>query len=1235
MRSKCDALVRLEIKAGHGPKTKQREGRGRGLVSERRKGRTGEMNRKIRSGLLALVAAIFALAVVIAPTRAMALKVGEDVYNSADFRVRIENGLGSEGANSVDVTVLVDGKQVAQESVSEVGTTVAQLHTETPEGYDIEVRADGMTATAGINGKYNLGFGIASETHSLIVSYAREGQTSGDTVISDDTTNYGTFSWSKSNASTAAYPRTLTVEVNGDVVHSQVICTPEILNNNNATSSEYWFTPNQDLYRLDSVVFDPADMIDTARRDVTVSLTTRCECGNDLCMCPGGADCTCPKGCPCELCNPTLSDNQIDTGYGILEYVPDGPTTAQLTVRIFVNGQQKFATEELTVRDLMNESLNFSPKQGYYYYANNGYDFHPGGDGSIWNQSNGYLSVVGDDSVLDIYLWTFANHTTLDIERRQTVLDEVEGYYISYQTLDPETGEMTTYTYQATSFAAGQTQTIPTNTDITLTAKCRPGYEVTQWSSAETYQGGISLTSPGDEDPTDTEAYGNEATLRVSNSASTRLIVYIDSVQLAADPTSEEVVDFVGENGVLVDCVNQYARHDDMTYELSADSLKVERTDDDTVTVTVNPDSYLTSYETAMSGEDHWLDPEQQTLTFTLEHDGTGWKVADGATPVKLTVNCDAEPAPEPPTNDKIEELLANNAVKVIDRNDEVNHGDEESHTFGPIEGSYLIGEVDGNATDGYSCEVTFESIYYVDAYEDIVGSAHELVSGEQSVKSITFTWDDASDEWTVAQGANPVNFNVVCETPVPDLPETPGEISDLFEQGPVVIDCVNGEIDPQHEDGEYSLMAATYGWENFESDDGTYSADLRVHPTMYVNEYNKTNDGHQLTAESAASQTIHFVYDAEAKQWKIAEDQPEQFRFEVECATPVPEQPELPTEEELGEIFADGLVTVDCTTEGVEHNLETFVPIAEGGYAFGTIDGDVENGATVEMTVFPEAYVGAYEARYGNVPHALNEGQGSQTVTLSYKDGSWSVLSDNDFQPIAYTVHCAACPVDTTPDAPTIPEVNELFVNGAVKVTCVNDKTTHGSAVYDLMNGRATVGEVKGNETDGYTVDVTVTPYGYVYDFQTAKGVHHTLSPEDQGELTITLRYVDGAWALPSEDAQFSYTVICADETGDNTGDQGNGDNGDNTGDQGNGDNGDNGGNGGNASTGDNNANGDQGNNSQAGSGDNGGAGTDKADGSKLPNAGDATSAGAVAAIALAGVSAAGVALVAHRRQQ
>lgn len=1153
------------------------------------------MNRKIRSGIVALAAAIFALAIVIAPTRAMALDTDENVEIYADpskgIYVLMENDRGVFD-NTVNVDVYVDGTLVAEKTVQNVPASEATVEVNAPF-YNIDASGDG-SITERANGRFRITY-VGEDERDLRIDLS---STRGEYDITNpqDGVSYGTLSWAKSDASNTGYERTLFVEVDGRRVYQTTVYTPELLLNT-GPQDEYWFTPNTGQFSAE-VELTPKTLDAATQKDITVSLTSK------------------------SAVEP--EENTWVTPYGTVGYIPneDG---YRMTVELYVNNEKVDSKDLGRIDQDVIGSLSFAPGAGYRYMGGEkdfmSYELDTAMSGATWSQKTGSI-VIGPaigtateeqlnyPSVLKIYLYTDVNWVPLKIFLNSSVENQVQGYVVSYDVFDPASGETKTYTtrvsFTGVSGSKAARVLVPWGTKVSLSAVCDPGCVVTESytdQGAECQYVGENGWYTPEGSPTQEHARGNTSYLTITSSDTVDMTVTVDKTGNPSAPTKDEVIDALGGNAT-VDCINENTSHegDPWTTPLTEDSITVGEVQGNTsVTVTVVSTTYVAGYNEAIA-EGHEL-VEGQNLTYTLTHNGEKWVAADG-TNVTINVDCHTEPVPEGPNPDRLAELLD---VTVTCTKEGADHGNNEVVKFeGLLPYSYEIGKVDGNAADGYTCDVTIKNTEYVTSYssEEYTGVGHKLDENEQAEKTVALTWDAENEEWNLADGATApvtVNFDVVCETPVPDLPDTAEEISGLFEKRPVVIDCVNREIGPQHKDGEYDLKAGTYGWENFDNANGVYSADLRVHPTSYVSAYNETNPGHQLTDDGPASQTIHFVYDAEAKEWKIPEDQPEQFRFEVECATPVPEQPELPTEEVLGELFADALVTVDCTTEGVEHNLETFAPIAEGGYAFGTIDGDVEAGATVEMTVFPEAYVGAYEARCDNVPHALNESQTSQTVTLTYLDGEWS--APDGFTPIAYTVFCTSCPVDNTPDAPTVPEVDELFVSGAVKVTCVNDKTDHGSETYGLKSGYATVGAVYGNETDGWKVDVTVTPYGYVYDFQTAKGVHHTLSPEDQGELTMTLSYVDGEWTLPTEDAQFAYTVVCADESptpgkpsdsGDDTGGDKGGNTGDNTGNN----------------TGENNS-------------------------GKLPSTGDTTNTGVVAAVAVAGVAVAGAALVAHRRRQ
>ena len=554
------------------------------------------MSKRLRSCMAVVMAMFFALAIMVVPQKAWA---DETIWTYADETSGcsvsvIENG-GAVGSRDVRMTVLLDGTVVKNETIESIKNSVYHLDVKCQDEYNVFVTEDG-NSLPGLGGYYS----IAPSTDSIVVSFARESKGS-TTKIQDSDTTYGTFSWSNSVAVNAAYPRMLTVRVNGENKHAQMVATAPNLSNA-GQNNQFWFTPNQELYSIGSVTLDPETMLnESGNRNITVDLLTRCKCGNDLCQCPGG--CECEPGCTNPECNPQLTDTMINTRYGIIGYEKPGQLGGyNLKVQVYVNGQQKFESDRLRVHTGAVGDLTFTPKAGYYFHEPNGYDIESDG-ASTWRIGSGYLLIVGDrddDNILKIYLWTFNNYTNLDVERRGTGnAEELGGYIISYDAYNPETRQNETYTYPATSFLLAQSQVIPTGTDVTITGQCPPGKEVTEWSHGY-YDGGVSLTSTSDEDISDTKAPGNTVTLRVDNTALTSITIYAEGVELADLPTSEEVAELVGENGVKVDCINGEANHEDKDYPLDASTLNVNASEggNTKVKVDLTPDAYVEKYNT-------------------------------------------------------------------------------------------------------------------------------------------------------------------------------------------------------------------------------------------------------------------------------------------------------------------------------------------------------------------------------------------------------------------------------------------------------------------------------------------------------------------------------------------------------------------------------------------------------------------------------------------------------------
>lgn len=122
----------------------------------------------------------------------------------------------------------------------------------------------------------------------------------------------------------------------------------------------------------------------------------------------------------------------------------------------------------------------------------------------------------------------------------------------------------------------------------------------------------------------------------------------------------------------------------------------------------------------------------------------------------------------------------------------------------------------------------------------------------------------------------------------------------------------------------------------------------------------------------------------------------------------------------------------------------------------------------------------------------------------------------------------------ETPPQKPDDPTV-EALLKDAVTVQCTNSEATHDEKekIYDVLEDCYEVSDVKGNATDGYTVDVTVLKSVYLAAFNDDTGIKHTLDPVTQNDPVITLRYVaeSKTWEVDSKTpVPVIITVTCKD---------------------------------------------------------------------------------------------------------
>lgn len=820
------------------------------------------MKNKYKKKLIKVFSVFVSLLMVFAlvPTTVSA-DSSQTIYNDPSTGININVNSDDLGVTPMNVTfiVVVDGENKQQITLSDITQTLSYLNINA-EGYNISCEGDGISATQGINNKWNLQ--ILRDNSTLTINLISE-KTKDDITISD----YGTFHWMKGEATTAAFSRQLTVYVNDEKVYEQTIYTPQNLNNS-GSNAQYWFTPF-DSYN-DEVTYNHPLVLDmVANRNLEVYLTTKCPCGQDYCECPGGNDCTCEEGCTCELCNPAQGATEIRTPYGVIEYKKPSGSGYNLTVETYVNGVLKHTTDQLRIRAGEIDCLNYTPSRGYYYFNDqNSYDLITDG-ASSWDQRTGYIMIVGDrddDNILKVYLWTFENHSKLDVERRLDVDDNVTGYMISYEAYNPETKQNETFTYQATSFLLAQSQMIPIGTDVTITAICNSPYEVSQWSTADAYSA-VELT--GAEGQNGTEAYGNSATINVTSTAYTSVTVYIDDIRKVELPTEEDLVNnpenyFDDGTAIIVDCITNEG-HPDGKYGLKAGTFNIGQLEGSsnegyTTTLTITqPNEYINDYVSA-NGEHTRNDDNVKVidLQWVVVDGKSQWKAVEPAT---YEVQCETDPGttiPEKPDEPTVEDLLKDNAVTIDCINNKVNHDDK---TYGLL-GEYTIGEVTGNATQGYTVDITVTPDAYVTKYNTDTKVTHELSPSTQGQKIIQLEYDE-TDGWVAKKISEPVVYTVVCETdPGTTTPEKPtdDQVKELLKDKAVTIECINNKVD--HADRTYGLLDGYTVSDVKGSEADGYTVDVTVTPDAYVAQYNTdTGVDHVLSPDTQGEEIITLVY--------------------------------------------------------------------------------------------------------------------------------------------------------------------------------------------------------------------------------------------------------------------------------------------------------------------------------------------------------------------------------------
>ena len=334
------------------------------------------------------------------------------------------------------------------------------------------------------------------------------------------------------------------------------------------------------------------------------------------------------------------------------------------------------------------------------------------------------------------------------------------------------------------------------------------------------------------------------------------------------------------------------------------------------------------------------------------------------------TINVTEPTKPNPPTPENTSkpfiELTGEEAVKVHCTNDNANHDDE---SYGLKPNSYTVSEVEGDATNGYTCTITVQPGKYESAYNETY-SGHTLVDPSQ-IGKIKLVWDKEAQKWKLANPSGvPVVFNVKCDNTQPptDKPEppTPPNTSkpfiELTGEEAVKVHCTNDKAN--HDDKSYGLMHDGYTVGEVQGDkENGYTCDITVNPDKYVEAYNTDISVDHTLAPAGQTGTIHLKYDKEAQNWQLANPSGVPVVFNVKCDNTQPPLDTITIEvskrwhDDSGAVAKPNEITVLLLADGKEVDRDTIRPDNEDTWfhRFNDMPKNDSNGNLINYTVKEE----------------------------------------------------------------------------------------------------------------------------------------------------------------------------------------------------------------------------------------------------------------------------------------
>lgn len=421
---------------------------------------------------------------------------------------------------------------------------------------------------------------------------------------------------------------------------------------------------------------------------------------------------------------------------------------------------------------------------------------------------------------------------------------------------------------------------------------------------------------------------------------------------------------------------------------------------------------------------------------------------------------------------------------------------DHAKETYDLKKDTFTIGEVEGNATDGYTCEITVTADSYVSSYVATHG-AHTLTG--DNTKKFTLTW--VSGKWVAKEGG--VTFPVQCEQTPP--PEIPGDQKPNIEEAnaKIRVQCIEYPSKHNPYKQNYRILPGSYddlGWDRTEYG---YIYSIRLNRAKYIAQFDQEIGRPHTDTEPNEETRINWRWENGA--WHLI-DGPDGVTadIKVKCAeTPV--EPKKPT-------ALDGSFAIVCKNNEATHAHKADYIATPSQYTISDVQTD-EQGYYVTATVTVAPNLVAYNTLTGAEHRLVNEQDATLTITFRYD----TEVTVDENRKWTQQGEVPVVEVICKPKAPTADDLKKLEM--AVQVKCVVDDSQQHTAAYGLLGEYDEdyfVFEPR-QEGDDWLCDINYYPERYVAAFNTTfQNLKHVQN--DEKIVPVTLIWDGDSWQLKTQ---------------------------------------------------------------------------------------------------------------------